>query len=1112
MADKDDLRNEVIKNIRSLCLTEKGPTPVRQLTDDYRAMIGQKIPFQELGFKKLEDFLQSEITFKVSWRGNDLVIKAEPTAKSAHIADMVSKQKTSKKKISRVHFNNYRSTHNNYQQTSKWRPKSNNSSHYRGSVRPQAVSHTQFVNRGKTPTVASKVVIPEHSTFHSEPSQVEKFDLNQRLTNRLKENKTAPSNNNYIHPQPSNGIHPQLTQDNHTKDRKTEVLQPPEQKSKLLPTNHTRETVLTDIDDTVNPLLATRRRITKKMSELSLERDSGNSSPTSETPVPKTPECVRTDNPCGNSSPTSETPVPKAPEFVRTNNPLADLKLFAEIHNLGEVVVNVTQIKAKRNQFYSCKIKVGQHDIYSSYPEDFHNPLDSQNFCCNKALDDLIPKKAKRKKSLMISSDIDILERIPPMLEKHTRGVWAWQLKLDYTDKYNEVLPDDWIKIIDRSSSVEIDKMGSEDYILYHCAPGTKGQLVTSRPSVCNVSVPSNTVQFSEDGNLIGQVTCAMSVNEIWCQQIKTEESKSYLTMMDRLQIYYQGHESELTPKTISPAGYYIAKLEDEYFRVRTVKINEDEETVECFFIDFGDEVNIPKCDIFELTREYASVQAQAFVCRLCGLEYLYDITGNSESLSLLYNTEVVIEMASDSTAIRSSSEVLPVYMYDSEGHSINEKLIPELTKELASLNLQKDTIVEVYISNIEPNGDVYVQVRNQGYDYYTKLHAQIEEQLKSDTSDDNLCKVTRENSKGKLFFWQRELWKWFRIELIDWSPLGDLAQVYLVDHGSTDVIDVSKVKLYPLDKINDIFSTYPHLAVKIRIALEKIPSDFVELASKDMAVDQPVLLKIIGSTEDNIPLAELFKRNSDGGLFCINKSISIKSEMQKKTEDVNLKEKFKYFSSTGNVPSTGYLQSPPLPEKGTYFEVCIPFAVNPYNFFIQPLSSKPQLDQMMEDIQNQYRNTRYSNLKCEDILPGNIYASKHNDGFWYRTSVIKVIHSGSVSVFFCDFGYYQTVPVKQLIPLDDKFLRLPHQALKAKLADVKPIQSKWTMEGCDEFKKLIEKKEFIALFIDIEKDILYQSDSIVKVLLVDTSTDVDIHIGKELVKRGIAVEETIQQ
>lgn len=71
----------------------------------------------------------------------------------------------------------------------------------------------------------------------------------------------------------------------------------------------------------------------------------------------------------------------------------------------------------------------------------------------------------------------------------------------------------------------------------------------------------------------------------------------------------------------------------------------------------------------------------------------------------------------------------------------------------------------------------------------------------------------------------------------------------------------------------------------------------------------------------------------------------------------------------------------------------------------------------------------------------------------------------------------------------------------------VKPKQSKWTMEDCEEFKKLVEKKPFFARLLEIENDFLYESDILLKVVLVDTSDkDTDVFIEEELVKRGIAI------
>jgi hypothetical protein len=195
-----------------------------------------------------------------------------------------------------------------------------------------------------------------------------------------------------------------------------------------------------------------------------------------------------------------------------------------------------------------------------------------------------------------------------------------------------------------------------------------------------------------------------------------------------------------------------------------------------------------------------------------------------------------------------------------------------------------------------------------------------------------------------------------------------------------------------------------------------------------------------------------------------------------------------------------------------------------PYFVFqVQPLDSFNHLTALMQDMQENYKEMQFSPMQIDDIVPGKIYASKHEDGLWYRsvnplsisvvgndfeidrTSVLKVIHSGSISVFYCDFGYYTNLALDQLVPLDAKYMTFPYQALKAKIVGIKPIKNKWTMEDCDTFRNLVSKKQFVSVLVDIEKDEFNKSDIILQLLLIDTSSDEDVHIKELLIERGIA-------
>lgn len=109
---------------------------------------------------------------------------------------------------------------------------------------------------------------------------------------------------------------------------------------------------------------------------------------------------------------------------------------------------------------------------------------------------------------------------------------------------------------------------------------------------------------------------------------------------------------------------------------------------------------------------------------------------------------------------------------------------------------------------------------------------------------------------------------------------------------------------------------------------------------------------------------------------------------------------KFLPYAFSENVPSSGKLALPELPKKDDYFEVRVPFAVNPYNFFVQPLQSQRELNMMMAELQQRYKSIEYSPLIAEQVIPGNIYASKHEDGNWYR-----YIHK-AFSMFFLMIKY----------------------------------------------------------------------------------------------------------
>lgn len=73
---------------------------------------------------------------------------------------------------------------------------------------------------------------------------------------------------------------------------------------------------------------------------------------------------------------------------------------------------------------------------------------------------------------MLLSAEKDILERIPPMVEKHYHGIWDWQLEANYVDDFREQLPSNWLEIVDTSPSISVERCLENKFVLRYCQPG----------------------------------------------------------------------------------------------------------------------------------------------------------------------------------------------------------------------------------------------------------------------------------------------------------------------------------------------------------------------------------------------------------------------------------------------------------------------------------------------------------------------------------------------------------------------------------------------------------------------------------------------------------------
>lgn len=185
-----------------------------------------------------------------------------------------------------------------------------------------------------------------------------------------------------------------------------------------------------------------------------------------------------------------------------------------------------------------------------------------------------------------------------------------------------------------------------------------------------------------------------------------------------------------------------------------------------------------------------------------------------------------------------------------------------------------------MYISHVEDNGDIYVQIPSSGFEQLKLLLENLKNanlELPAAPS----VRITPENSKNRLYFLKKkEDDNWYRVKMLEWAPIGQYVQIQYVDYGNCDIIEVKNEVLYPVDEVSDVALQYPYQALKVRMGLEKVPLDFQEKFLRLIPRNSRVLLKNFGKAKAEVPIVDFFKRSeADNVLFSITSAIEMENK-----------------------------------------------------------------------------------------------------------------------------------------------------------------------------------------------------------------------------------------
>ncbi|XP_013176763.1 PREDICTED: tudor domain-containing protein 7 [Papilio xuthus] len=1082
MADKD----QVIQALRATLISVKGALTIKQCNRDYRELQGEWIPFKKLGYPTLEKLFQDVPGFKISQINGEWYVDAIASQETQHIASMVARQKSTKKTNMKLSLNRFPKKQGSWRKpaaTSSY-PSSYDKDYSKQFYRYK--SNTSFNNNSSTKFQSNKYnKAPE--TKNPQPQQTKqppsKIEQQEKVAPNVPKNfNTAP-------------------RDTHNDKLKHS-------------TRNEKET------DTRGTKVSASQRLTNL-------RDRLNTVDLIPLQLPAHNNYVENMDPVTQVVPAHNLEPP--PESTSSHE-----KLEWTCRKLGlpQPVYKLYDYRPKKGPVtYDCTVKVGNTYTASSYPDSSPSEEMAREVAAVKLLAVI---EGSEMKGLPTSSAARALSCLLDLVAEHEAGLWASIVPHMYRDKYNENLPNNWQELVENCPRILKDRVVNGLLVLL---PNNKEPTTPLYDTI----VPDETIdsdlpplQFPEQDFWNVFITVANSTLEVWLRIIGPEYSNMLDALLADMGKYYKHHGTSVDKSMIIKNAWYAVNLEDGgWQRAKVLEIENDTATV--FLGDHGDDDTVNINDIKILEPQFRKLPAQAILCRLEGAEELAASETGAALVARRLPGEVLV--AAPGPRADPTDPSVAVVLYDTSTQrdlNLNKEIVHDFCIAGAFTVTQK--LTEMEVGCVTDEGRVWVS-RAGGAALVRNALAL----LTSGPYRRPLPAAPHAPPPHPTLFIVRTLaGDWVRCVIISELDGEGTVRTQLVDSGL--VLRAPLSSLVPLHSFSAALNAYPYQAIQVRLGSAERVAASMATRLRELLVGASVLCRASPAPHSPhphpCPDVELYVRSGPNHLLgSVNDSILIEYEYLKnaKTEEEGKgatdhvealnKKKERIFRTAsggalgnaagggggaGGAPGGGrnVLPPPVLPAPGKCFDVYIAMAANPWNFIVQPNTNRYTLQTMMMELQRE----------CPKLSPaeaptnpanGELFTAYYDkDSSWYRVTIAGTVSSDMVSIYFCDFGDLALFAMKDLrpVPASVPLARsLPPQAIKGRLFDVCPLYQDWTVEDCIRFQELCVEQQFVGICKEVGKDPLNPIEPLLILDLIDTSTDEDIYLNKQLVAEGRA-------
>ncbi|KAM9012341.1 tudor domain-containing protein 1 [Ara ararauna] len=288
----------------------------------------------------------------------------------------------------------------------------------------------------------------------------------------------------------------------------------------------------------------------------------------------------------------------------------------------------------------------------------------------------------------------------------------------------------------------------------------------------------------------------------------------------------------------------------------------------------------------------------------------------------------------------------------------------------------------------------------------------------------------------------------WYRALVQNVCSSGTV-KVCFVDYGNVEEV--------PLDKIRQISSSFlklPFQGIKCWLSgIKPSSSKWIPEATARFhmyAAGMKLQARVTSLSREGAGV-ELID-NSTGSPKVINELLT--SEKLAVKEVLQEKNKLQKKPVDKKETSLGHWKSIRLAIDET-LSVCVTKVISPDLFYAVPVKTKDQLHRQLLELQGYCKSCIKEPFKPK---PGEACCARFSgDGRWYRALVLRAFRS-AVEVLYADYGNKETLPLSEVLPITDSYLKLPFQAITCSLAGIKKSEQSPLLQ-VDKLKEMLLNK-----------------------------------------------------